>query len=145
MSLSMDFKAGLIDLLGSLDPTIPVYSEPDLQGLPKPAFVVLLLSSELKKELGRRYNQTLLFDLLYYPDPGSTDKQQECQVMADRLYEHMELVEVNGITYSSRGMKHQILEGVLHFTLTYQLHVTRTAPEAPIMKHIEQGGQIKHV
>jgi histidinol-phosphate/aromatic aminotransferase/cobyric acid decarboxylase-like protein len=142
---SLDCKDGITTRLNLLEPTIPAYSEPHMTGFQEPAFVVIISGSELAREVGRRYKRSLFFKILYYPDPSNLEKQEECHEMAERLFEHMEQIVVNGSLCRISEMKHEIVDNVLHFSLSFHMYVVRAELEELKMQTMEQGGKLKNV
>ncbi|WP_376774371.1 phage tail terminator family protein [Paenibacillus eucommiae] len=142
-----DVKNGMIQRLDEIEPSIPVYEESSEQGFTGPAFFVSLLSSEQTREAERRYLRSLLFDVQYYP--AGPAKKAECSSMADRLYEGLENIEAG--TGSGTGlcealtMRHEVVNDVLHFFISFGIHLIKAGPDETKMNQMVQEGQIKHV
>lgn len=137
-----EIKSGLVKRLDALDDRIPVHPEQIKQGFKEPAFFVLLLNSAQDREVDRRYRRALLFDVHYFPSKGSKPNA-ECHTMADRLYEALEYIPTpSGLVRGSR-MRHEVVDGVLHFFISFELHLLRQKAADPKMRTIEQEGYIK--
>lgn len=137
-----EVKASLVKRLDELDSQIPVHTEQIKQGFKEPAFFVLLLNSAQDREVDRRYRRALLFDVHYFPSKGSKPNA-ECHSMADRLYEALEYVSTpSGLVRGSR-MRHEVVGGVLHFFISFDLQLLRQKAVEPKMQTIDQEGYIK--
>lgn len=135
-------KNAIISRLVARDPELPVYDERVEQGFQEPCFFVLQVSSRQTKEVHRRYRRVMMFDVHYFP--GNLDKKTECQRVAEQLYEQLEYVEWGGILYRGHEMKHEIVDDVLHFFLSYSVHLIRQKANAAKMQHLEMGGHIRY-
>lgn len=136
-------KNAIISRLVARDPELPVYDERVEQGFQEPCFFVLQLSGGQTKEVDRRYRRTLMFDVHYFPS-DSSEKKTECQRVATQLYELLEYVEWGGSLYRGHEMKHEVVDDVLHFFLSYNVHLIRQKATAAKMQHLEMEGHIRY-
>lgn len=119
-------------------PDIKRYGEEIKQGLQEPSFFVKLLSSAQDREFGRRYSRSHSFDIHFF---GKTN--EEIHATAEQLYDCMEYITVGAGVCRGRSMSHEIVDGVLHFFVTYAVHLQRIKPEVPSMQSLDQRGNIK--
>lgn len=119
-------------------PDAEIMGEEIKQGLREPCFFVKLIQGEQTQELGGRYHRSHAFDIHYF----ALDNR-EAHDVAEKLYEVLRLVELNGMLYQGTGMKHEIIDGVLHFFVDYNFNVREIIPEETKMQTIEQGGECK--
>lgn len=141
--VSEKIKYALIKQLASRDPELPVYDEQVQQGFQEPCFFVLMLNSGQTKEVDRRYRRALLFDVHYFP-ADTLDKKSECNRIAEQLYEQLEYVEYGRNLYRGQNMRHEVVGDVLHFFVSFDIHLMREKPILPKMRTLEQEGHIRH-
>ncbi|MNW22537.1 hypothetical protein D3C71_2240690 [compost metagenome] len=63
--------------------------------------------------------------------------------MAEELYQLLQEIEVDGFTYRSTGLKHEIKDGQLRFSWEITIRLKRTEPAAATMGALEQGAGLK--
>ncbi|MED4377983.1 hypothetical protein P9274_20205 [Schinkia azotoformans] len=117
MSTVNQIRESIISTLDSNFHTTKIYGEEIAQGFQEPCFFVKLLSVAHDRELGRRYKRYHSFDIHYFSDADY--KNENMNDIAEKLYQTMEYIESNGRLYSGRKMKHEIVDGVLHFFVDY--------------------------
>ncbi|WP_438491023.1 phage tail terminator family protein [Paenibacillus sp. IHBB 3054] len=138
-----DIKNALIKKLSLFTPELPVYDEAVEQGMQQPCFFVLLIESSQNREINRRYRRFNPFDVHYFPHKDAAAPREECELMAERLYSEIEYVRGSEGGYRGTGMRHEIVDGVLHFFVQYNYHVIRTKDPDIKMQSMTQGGGIK--
>lgn len=70
----------------------------------------------------RTYKRTIDFDIHYFSD--KEDKiNSDCLEMADKLYSALEYIDVYGHKYRALKMKHEVVDGVLHFMLQFNYKI----------------------
>lgn len=136
-------KNAIISRLAARDPDLPIYDEQVKQGFHEPCFFVLQISSGQAKEVDRRYRRTLKFDVHYFPT-DSLEKKTECHRVAAQLYEQLEYVELGGSLYRGQKMQHEVVDDVLHFLVSFEIHLMRPKISVPKMRTLEQEGHIRH-
>lgn len=136
-----DIKNALIKKLSLFTPEIHVYDESVEQGLKQPCFFVLLMESSQAREIDRRYRRTNSFDVHYFPDRDAAAPREACEMMAERLYSEIEYIRGSEGGYRGTGMRHEIVDGVLHFFVQYNYHVLRERdPEIKMQTMTERSG-----
>lgn len=133
-------RYGIMNALYTHFPDIERYGEEIKEGLDPPCFFVKLLNGSQNQELGRRYKRANFFDIHYFSDG---DKNEDLNDMAEKLYDKLEIIEIDGIKYRGTGMNHEIVGRVLHFFIEYNFHVYREKPIEPTMQELEQEGWLK--
>lgn len=133
-------RDGVISTLSRHFPDADVYGERIAEDLKPPAFFVKLLDADQTQELGIRYLRSHMFDIHYFAPEKSNEEYHD---MAELLYDIMDLIEIDGAMYHGTGMKHQIIDEVLHFFVDYNFPVKRVIPEPPKMREMEQEGFIR--
>lgn len=137
-------KNALISRLADRDPELPVYDEQIKQGFQEPCFFVLQMNSGQNKEVNRRYRRGTLINIRYFSKSDSLDTNAECNLVAEQLYEQLEYVEWHGTLYRGMNMRHEIVDGVLHFFLSYGVYLVRQKAAVPKMQRLEQEGHIRY-
>ena len=131
--MSNGIQQALIDTLEDKFPDISIYEEELTDELQEPAFHVKFLQSEQNRELGNRFSRRYYFDIQFF-DPANHSPEET----ADLLYDVMELLFIEGMPLRGTGMRHEILESVLHFYLDYGYMVRRQVETPPLMQNMEQ-------
>ncbi|TGE37645.1 hypothetical protein E4K67_12990 [Desulfosporosinus fructosivorans] len=119
-------------------PNLNVYGEENDQGLEEPYFYVKLLPVSQNQLLGQRYQRNHSFDIHYLA--GSNEALHD---MAEQLYDKLELISVDGSLVRGTGMRHEIVDGLLHWFVAYNFHVLRTVEPEPLMQSMKQEGYLR--
>ncbi|WP_342409827.1 DUF6838 family protein [Paenibacillus sp. FSL R10-2778] len=138
-----DIKNALIKKLSLFTPEYPVYDEAVEQGMQQPCFFVLLLESSQVRGVNRRYHRFNPFDVHYFPQQESAAPREECELISEQLYSELEYVTGHDGLYRGTGMRHEIVDGVLHFFVEYNVHLIRDKAPDIKMQTMKQGGGIK--
>lgn len=134
-----DVRRAVMAALFARFPGIKIYGEPIAQGFEEPCFYVKLLEASHEKAVGRRYVRTHSFDVHYFDATNAA-----LHARAEELYDCLEHITTQaGALLRGRGMSHEIVDGVLHFFVQYDVHVMRERPAAPLMRQLEQEGYLK--
>jgi len=121
-------------------PSADVYKEEIKQGLAEPCFFVKLFPVAQDKEFGRRYKRYHNFDVHYFP-LSKEDANAEMHGVAEKLYDTLEWI--SGPHHGSK-MTHEIVDGVLHFFVSYDFHIMRPKEAVPKMQTLTEEGFIKN-
>jgi hypothetical protein len=135
--IDQDILNGILGKLDELDPNLPIYTEQVKQGFVQPAFFVMQLNSGHKKEMNDRFFRSLLFNVHFFPHEDSLTKKADCRGMAERLYEALQFINVNG-QVRANDMKYEIIDDVLHFFLSFKVHLVKEKPAETKMMQSEQ-------
>lgn len=133
-----DVRDGVIAALKEQFPNVNRYGEEIKQGLPAPAFFVKLLDAAHDREFGRRYRRSHTFDIHYFSDTNAT-----MHGVAEQLYDCMEYITIGAGQSRGQRMRHEIVDGVLHFFVDFDFHVVRPAAPTPTMQNLTQEGNLK--
>lgn len=120
-----DVACALNDAFGD---SYAIYQNDVEQGLSEPCFFIAVLQTARTPIPGGRYEQTVPLDIAYFParDGGN----REMQEVANTLFDVLEFIEA-----SDGGLRHgvdlaaNIVDGVLHFSVAYQLFLRRPKEE----------------
>ncbi len=138
-----DVRKGVIAKIASFkEANTPIYGEGIPQNFKEPCFFIQVVRTSHTQQLDYRYNRRHLFDIHYFPKPGNNINEQ-ILAMAERLYEELEYIEVNGKLTRSVDMYHESVDKVLHFFLAYNFTVKKQALQVPSMENLYQKGELK--
>lgn len=135
-------RSGVILALSNLFPTMDIYGEEIKQGFEAPCFFVKLLTHAQDQELNRRYKRFYSFDIHFFP--AGNDYNREAHEMAEKLYEALKWVGIDGARYKGTGMNHEIVDGTLHFFVDFNFHVMAAKQSDSKMKTLDQEGYLKN-
>ncbi|MHB8075101.1 phage tail terminator family protein [Desulfosporosinus fructosivorans] len=119
-------------------PNLNVYGEEHDQGLEEPYFYVKLLPVTQNQLLGQRYQRNHSFDIHYLA--GANEALHD---MAEQLYDKLELISLDGSPVRGTGMRHEIVDGVLHWFVAYNFQVMRSVEAEPLMQSMKQEGYLR--
>nr|WP_132310549.1 hypothetical protein [Paenibacillus sp. BK033] len=129
----------MIQTLINAFPQTPVSGDDIKQILEPPCFYVKLLESTHRLEPGNRYHRDYPFLILY----SGTDGNEDLYDAAEQLTSGLQVVTVEGYQLNGANMRHQIVDGALHFSVDYGCTVTKETPIHPRMMQLHQTGGIK--
>lgn len=128
-------------------PELAIYGESMGQGQTAPCFFVRLVAPTYDRMGGRRYKRTYPFDVQYFPNEpkeGEADTRvAEMHAVAEQLYDCLDYVALEDGLIRGSKLRYEIIDGVLHFFINYDIHMVRQAEEVPLMSRLEQRGDIK--
>lgn len=121
---------------------IRIYSEPIKQGLKEPCFFIAVLNPIQSPMIGNRYFRECPFDIHYFPSKDGGN--QEIQDVASDLFEVLEYISLlNGDLVRGTNMQYEVVDGVLHFFVTYGLYVKKDIPGEDLMGELIHHGGVK--
>ena len=131
-----------VALNGEFGDRYEIHMEELEQGLEEPCFFIFCLNPSSDLFLGKRYFRTNPFCIQYFPE--SSGKQRECNGVAERMYDCLEYVTMDGDSEPIRGtkMKHEVVDGVLNFFVNYDCFVCKAA-EQTAMGEMKMETQVK--
>lgn len=113
-----------------------IYTENIEQGLQEPCFSILCLNPTVEQFFGKRYFRTNQFCIHYFPH--SNERRSECNAVAERLFNCLEVITVDGDPIRGTSFHSEISDDVLSFFVNYDLFVYRnegTEEHMEIVKH----------
>lgn len=101
------------------------------QGLEPPCFLILILQPELAPMIGKRYLKRNPFDVQYFPAaPGNN---AEMITVAETMMDSLEFITLpGGDLLHGTAMNYEIVDGVLHFFVNYNLTLIKSVAETPM-------------
>lgn len=130
-------KNGILARLDELEPDYDKYDEQIQQGFSEPAFFVRQIDGAQEQKLGQRFTRMLMFEIKFFPNPDSLTVKAACQNMASRLYESLVYVVWDGITYKGLRLRHEVIEDVLHFFVSFEVGMMAEKEPVPKMEKID--------
>jgi hypothetical protein len=98
-----------------------IYTEDIKQGLEEPCFFIQCINPRITRFRGSRYYRENQFAIQYFPK--SKDYRKECFNVIDRMYTALEFIAVDGGPILGKGIDTNIYDGVLSFTINYDMFV----------------------
>lgn len=129
---------GITLALRAAYPNSKIESNKIMQGLKCPAFIVRLIKSSHIVRSRDRWRRLPRFDILYFP----LRESEECYTVADNLCEILEVITLpGGDKIRGMDMTFEIVDGVLHFLVSYNHFVYKEGEEMPMENlKLQQGG-----
>lgn len=108
----------------------PIYAESVEQGLAPPCFIINVLNAESKPLLRIRSNRIYNFDVVYISKSGT---YAEMYGIAEKLIAALNIVTmIDGTQLLAYDKRYEIVDGDMHFFMTYQMPVRETEDEDPM-------------
>ena len=95
------------------------------QGLIEPCFFIMVLNPDVKQVLGRRYVLNCPVSVQFI----SGEDREVINAQGSRLFNCLELISVSGDLARGRNMSYSINEGILTFTVTYNIYFYKKQSE----------------
>ncbi|MGE6261107.1 phage tail terminator family protein [Heyndrickxia sporothermodurans] len=131
-------RDSVMNTLGKYFSDFEIYGEENPQDFSASCFFVKLLNVDQKQELGNRYRRSYFFDIHFYPEDKKIRTMHE---MAEQLYELLEVIDIDQDLQRGIGMKHEIIDDVLHFFVHYNFIVRKVELDESKMQdlNVEEG------
>jgi hypothetical protein len=98
------------------------YIDTVAQGLKGPCFFIRHLSGNQQHKIGIRYEQSVDFDIHYFPQSESSEEFREVE---QKLYDILEYISTEDGVYRAEDMSGEVHDGVLHFLVGYRFFVLK--------------------
>ncbi len=119
-----------------------IYREVKRQGLREPCFFIQCLNPTEKLFFWKRYFRQNQFCIQYFPE-GMAHTNEECCFVAERLFMCLEYLNVAGGPVMGTKMKYEIVDGILHFFVNYDLFVYKVAESVPYMEKVSEETSVR--
>ena len=119
-----------------------VHREEKKQGLKEPCFFVQCLNPTEELLFWKRYFRQNQFCIQYFPEDELRGKQ-ECYAVAERLFSCLEYLDVGGDPVMGTKRKCEVVDGILHFFVNYDLFVYKVAGSVPVMEDVSSETHVK--
>ena len=128
-------------IYGEFGSDYEIYKEEIPQGFKEPCFSIVHIMGTSDAKLPNRYLRTNRFDVHYFPKSGRNEKSDMHDV-AERLFLCLEYINVLDNSCRGTKMSPEIVEGVLHFFVSYDFFVKKQLDDDNPM--IEMKSEIKN-
>ncbi len=118
-----------------------VHMEEKKQGLMEPCFFISCINPDSQLFLGKRYMRKNQFCIQYFPE--TEKKKQECYSIAERLLLCLRQITVMGAMVRGIRMHYEVVEGILHFFINYDMYVYDAEEEIPVMEKLSSKTDVK--
>ena len=118
------------------------HREAKKQGLQEPCFFIQCLNPTEKLFFWKRYFRQNQFCIQYFPE-DKLHRNQECYAVAERLLSCMEYLDVGGDPVMGTKMKYEVVDGILHFFVNYDLFVYKVVESTPSMEEVSSATFVK--
>lgn len=100
-----------------------IYNEEVKQDFQEPCFFITLLSLDQTQIIGNRYSRTQPFDIHYFPK--AEDSNTEIIEVTEMLMNVLEYITIDEGLIRGTKMNGEVVDGVLHFFVNYNMHVIK--------------------
>lgn len=133
---------GIGRALGGEYAGLSVYTDEPKQGLSPPCFLIVNLMNTETHHFGDRYRREHSFDIRYFPEDAAKPAR-EAAAVGEALFMVLEYITVNGSLLRGTDMQHQLIDGVLHFFVNYNVFIRKLKDPAPYMEVLDQRQRVK--
>lgn len=109
-----------------------IYTESIEQGLKEPCFSILCVNPTNNLFRDKKYFRKNLFCIQYFP--STHDKYNECNAVLERLYDCLEIINIDSDLQRGIKMHGEIVDGVLNFFVNYDMFVYKIYKEDKMEK-----------
>ena len=133
---------GVSERLRDEYPEGAVYFDELPEGFVRPCFLVRCLGVRQVPRLDNLYWREHSLAVVYFPKDGQ-DGVRERAVVATGLLMALEYIVVDGAQVRGKAMRHEVVDGVMHFFVDYNLFVRKVKERLPYMESLEQHDELK--
>lgn len=121
-------------IFNSISENYEIYTEKIEQDLQEPCFFITLLNLDQSQIVGNRYSRTQPFDIHYFPKVESSNI--EMLEVTEILLNSLEYITIDEGLIRGTKMHAEVVNGVLHFFVNYDMHVIKTITKEESMGDI---------
>lgn len=118
-----------------------IYREAKKQGLIEPCFFIQCLNPTNRLFFWKRYFRQNQFCIQYFPE-NELHEHQECYAVGEQLFSCLEYLQVDGELVMGTKMKYEVVDGILHFFVNYDLFVYKVE-SVPLMEEVSSETSVK--
>lgn len=130
-----------ISLNAAFGDDFTIYTESVEQGLKEPCFFVSCINPTSRIFLGKRYFKTNQMCIQYF-SADKDSKKEECNAVSEKLFDCLEYITVLGDWVRGTQMNCEMVDGVLHFFVNYDMFVYKVEP-SDAMEEISKNVSVK--
>lgn len=124
-------------LRGSFGSDYKIYAEDIPQNFEEPCFMIVHVLSDRWAKLPNRYLSRNRFDIHYFPE-NDLQSKQEMRSVGESLFLSLEYINVLDNLCRGTKMSYEIIDGVLHFLVNYDMYISKEVVGEPEMTTLEQ-------
>lgn len=117
-----------------------VHVEEMPQDFEEPCFFIKLVNSDEDQLIDNRYYRKNAFDVAYFNDGNNKDLYKKANELTDIL-EYVKLE--NGNLLRGLGRKSEVVDGVLHFIVSYDYTVLKPREKQALMEKLKIKGGVR--
>ena len=117
-----------------------VHVEKMPQDFDEPCFFIKLIDSDEDQLIDNRYYRKNAFDVAYFNDGNNKDLYKKANELTDIL-EYVKLE--NGDLLRGLGRKSEVVDGVLHFIVSYDYTVMKPREKQALMEELKIKGGVR--
>lgn len=92
--------------------------------------------------MGRKYFRRSQFCIQYFP-LSEDGRNRECLDVGERLFSCLEYLEIGGSLAKGTKMRYEMVDGILHFFVNYDMFVYKMGEPVPFMGDVASEVQVK--
>ena len=119
----------------SISEDYEIYTEEVKQDFQEPCFFITLLSLDQTQIIGNRYSRTQPFDIHYFPKVEGSNS--EILEVTEVLVNALEYIMIDEGLIRGTKMNSEVVDGVLHFFVNYNMHVIKEVTKEEKMGEIK--------
>ena len=119
-----------------------IHREEKKQGLKEPCFFIQCLNPTEELFFWKRYFRKNQFCIQYFPE-NKLHGKEECYAVGERLFSCLEYLDVGGDLVMGTKRKYEVVDGILHFFVNYDLFVYKVAEPVPFMEEVSSETHVK--
>ncbi len=119
-----------------------IHREEKRQGLKEPCFFIQCLNPTEELFFWKRYFRKNQFCIQYFPE-NKLHGKEECYAVGERLFSCLEYLDVGGDLVMGTKRKYEVVDGILHFFVNYDLFVYKVAEPVPFMEEVSSETHVK--
>ena len=118
---------------------VPVYVEWKENRTKFPCFIVSVADSNNDLHVSKLYDRKLDYSIKYFLNAKSipVDYRKDLLQIGEELYDVLEYVKVGDRITRGEDMKYNENDGVLHFSVTYEMLLHKEAKRVPVMERLQ--------
>ena len=137
-----DIIIGISQALDAKFPGSDIHVDEIQQDLNPPCFLIVSLMNTEVQKLGDRYWREHSFDIHYFPQ-NIVKPFREAATVGGALQTVLEYITVNGALVRGTERRYELVDGVLHFFVNYNVFVRKIKDPADYMETLEHSQLVK--
>lgn len=118
---------------------VPVYVEWKENRTKFPCFIVSVADSNHDLHVSKLYDRKLDYSVKYFLNAESipVDYRKDLLQIGEQLYDVLEYVKVGDRITRGEDMSYRESDGILHFSVTYEMLLHKESKKAPAMERLQ--------